>query len=342
MLEIGSSVVIEAAMLESFAGVLREQYKLDSSPTMIPREKEGEQKEDKEDKKDKEEQPAPPRWISKLLPNLKAVVIEPDLAAKWVEYSSIPRMVDAAMVPHSLPLVLMNHPTVEHFCQPRLFSNLALHHENFLVSTPPKVFTCHIHFDISESPWHRSSVLADPPKEFRLPIILGTTNRMIFEEPHIPARNGGIDPLSREINMELATGVLWQAIQKSYVLVVDHPSDEARWNEKVYVPKDTKVEIYGFVASFSRSPSSSLSPSPSERSHDLEQPQRSYLSKVQTRLDSILDQKWRGKVVLKNAEEAPPCTACGLDLVEQCRTRREAYEVYEAGHTEESSPLHYK
>jgi hypothetical protein len=41
------------------------------------------------------------------------------------------------------------------------------------------------------------------------------------------------------------------------------------------------------------------------------------LARIQAVLDDRLPECWKGRVILKNREEAPPCTACGLNLMEQ-------------------------
>jgi len=39
----------------------------------------------------------------------------------------------------------------------------------------------------------------------------------------------------------------------------------------------------------------------------------SNLKGIQAALDGILDEQWKGKIVLKNREDAPSCSACGKD-----------------------------
>jgi hypothetical protein len=55
---------------------------------------------------------------------------------------------------------------------------------------------------------------------------------------------------------------------------------------------------------------------------------------VQTTLEQVLPDQWKGKVVskvgLKIREEAPPCPACGLDLQEEFVDVLEHYKCYMA------------
>jgi len=50
--------------------------------------------------------------------------------------------------------------------------------------------------------------------------------------------------------------------------------------------------------------------------------------------------KWRGRVIFKNREDAPPCTACGLNLAEQWDDYIEDKGV-ESGQILPCSQVHY-
>jgi hypothetical protein len=80
----------------------------------------------------------------------------------------------------------------------------------------------------------------------------------------------------------------------------------------VHLP--TKLEFYDYIRY--------VDPVPGLKTEDEDRTDRACrpatsLARIQALLDECLPECWRGRVVLKDREDAPPCTACGLDVMEQ-------------------------
>lgn len=76
----------------------------------------------------------------------------------------------------------------------------------------------------------------------------------------------------------------------------------------------TKLEFYDYIRYVDPVPG--LNTEDEGRNDRASRPATS-LARIQALLDECLPECWRGRVILKDREDAPPCTACGLDVMEQ-------------------------
>ena len=215
-----------------------------------------------------------------------------------------------------MPRLLINLPSVNHVCQTGQFGPLALvpvRSGVYKMANPPAVFNYHptlpsVHCSCSE-------VIG--------PIFVGAINRHFYNCIY------AIEDI--EPNM-------WTVIQESRIIgeisqFFDSPTLEYDPNDESHLAEsddlgDTKVELYDYFRV--------TLPIPGGRPKF--QVPRGYsirgarpatsLEHWQSLLDEALPQKWKGRVILKNREEAPPCTACGWDMKEEWRRRAESEEYY--------------
>jgi hypothetical protein len=207
---------------------------------------------------------------------------------------------DTKLTPHFLVAL----PNVKNACQSTLFGPLSLVACFYTMSNPPMIFNYHA--KLPPLSCTCDAVLG--------PIILGTTNRLFFgclycvdKFPPSAWRN------TRDLVSMRAILQRFDAVQ---VIDLGNPDSSV-----VTAPLDqvdignTKVELYDYIRI-----TNPISGDPHQNFRGCTlhacRPATS-LRSYQQLLDQQLPEKWRGRVILKHREEAPPCTACGLDIKEQ-------------------------
>lgn len=274
-----------------------------------------------------------------VLPNLTRVVIEPESPVLWAAQRES-QSLNVATYRYYLPLVLINLPSVQFYCQQPIVSYLALAHNTFKISNPPKIVTYHVYYDL----WSFRGYIV-PAQRARVPIILGTTSRYMFENKwivvEIDSETGlRVGELVSEGEIRRQLNPIISSIQRDTVVVKDdHRNTDIRDDTIASVSLDgTILELYGFVSwelhqSSLQTVITTSSPRPvsSETLEDHQQTYIAELDRVQNILDDMLMKeqlrKWKGKIVVKSDQDTVPCTACGLDLSQQKRSRAEDYEA---------------
>lgn len=318
-------IAAEVEAMKKVAGELSRQYSLDRQITSVEDDIKGEsevmdenkgsgdESEKEKEKEKKQSDQVPPSPSTLTMCKLEKVVIQPEPPAKW-GCESKPSTYSPTNQ-ELLSVFLINYPTVDHFCQPCILSELALDKGLTKLTHPPKVFTVHI------------PIL--PGRTFFLnhgfPIILGAVNRIMFEPTTIEMTMLEVG-ISEKIQLMGHIRFIWS----EEVTVVDDRSGSTQLQP---IPDEwiegTTVELYGLVGF----------PLPLHKSvHPVVDDifLAAAVEKVQEHLDDVLSgvntpingsfnpsirgQRWKGKVVIKTAKEAPPCTACGLVLDEHRRS----------------------
>ena len=188
-----------------------------------------------------------------------------------------------------LPHFLLGLDSVKHYCQTCTGGPFALANEFLHPINTPEIVTYHM---------NATSSLASLPA-----IVTGSINRYIFAvTAHIRWGEGNGDVETPEAVASILEPVRAMLFRGDHALCIGgetidyHPFDEAE------VPiQDTFVELYGY----------------SRHVHDSKVVKvgvdhgPSNLKGIQDQLDLVIGD-WKGRVVMKNIEEAPPCSACGL------------------------------
>jgi len=204
----------------------------------------------------------------------------------------------------AIPHILFNLPNLQHICQSTAYGPLALRPGTYRVANPPKVFNYHRKLS------RRHCVCSGDMG----PIILGSINRYFCGCLHA-VRLAPLDPFGMSQDIErIGTLLTW---------VCSTPIDLTNLGYGPRGPKvpvglgDTKIELYDFIRFSADVPNEP----PQQRVYrdctELACRPAASLAAFQHLLTMSLPDEWRGRVILKNREEAPPCTACGLDVKEQ-------------------------
>jgi len=196
----------------------------------------------------------------------------------------------------SLARFLVNLPNVANACQATHYGPLGLSHGANRIKNPPAVFTYHPKLP---SPFC-------PCTEALGPIILGTMNRHYYtclyameDESIIEA-----DVIDNIVRPVCSTPIR------------DNGEDlgDTADSDDLGI---TMVELYDYVRVSAPTPNSWSDPIPTPRGHSVKACRLPLsLDLLQEVLDEHLPPEWRGRVIFKNREDAPPCTACGLNLAE--------------------------
>jgi hypothetical protein len=207
-----------------------------------------------------------------------------------------------------IPQILLGLPSVEHLCQSVELGPLALSAVIYKPLTPLKVFTYHVRY-----PPH-ACVCAQEVA----PIIVGAINRYYFVNA-FTVNDDDVKVWSRwPAERQLLIGALIQAFELRRSVVLTPNMEESERVGLNSVPlDDTVIELYDYIRFVERTVDDQ-DPFTVKRgyTHRACRPAQPLLD-MQRALDNALPQRWKGKVLLKDREEAPPCTACGLDLMEE-------------------------
>lgn len=198
----------------------------------------------------------------------------------------------------SVPKMLLDVPSVEHVCQSTRLGPHAFDFTVFNGSHAPLVFN-----------WHPSNPSIRCPCMMEMgPMILGATNRYFFTclflVENVPATEW--DPIEE---IDRLNGLV---LRISRVNIIDGHTyfTEPSPPEPVDLG-DTKLEIYDYVRYIDPIPNTA------HRKEELKRracgPATS-LARIQDALEKALPECWKGRVTLKNREDTPPCTACGVEL----------------------------
>lgn len=214
---------------------------------------------------------------------------------------------------------LLDLPTVQHYCQSVAFGPLSLPHKVIQPLSEINTYTQH----------QRGRPLfctcADCHNNCSPPIILGAINRYHSNTPNVipyPFTSELADLMSTFLDPIIAMFSRQDVIIADPVTGKPVPCRSDKYAELV---KQTKIEIYNHVRiydlAFARTMLKFLHQYP-DMIHTL--PALS-LSNVQSTLDAALPKRWRGRVILKDREVAPPCIACGFDFQKEFKIAVEGW-----------------
>jgi hypothetical protein len=196
----------------------------------------------------------------------------------------------------SLARFLFNLPKVAHACQATQFGPLGLSHGANRIQNPPAVFTYHPKLP---SPFC-------PCTDALGPIILGTMNRHYYTCLYAMEDESVI--MADVINNVVGSVCSTPISDTGEDLGDTADSDDLG---------DTMVGLYDYVRISAPTPNDWSDPIPTPRGHSAKACRPLFsLDLLQEVLDEHLPPKWRGRVIFMNREDAPPCTACGLNLAE--------------------------
>jgi hypothetical protein len=220
-----------------------------------------------------------------------------------------------------LPHALINLPTIRNYCQTVFYGLLALPNKIIKVKSALQTFTTHFRGSQTFSNCLTVQELRSPP------IILGAINRYYCE-----MANHALYPFDGDAVGEFTTllAPILAMLDRSVYVADPVTGESTECNSDVDAFEGTKVEIYDYIRTIDRSKVDSTSHvciDPDEILQALPPLSSSFLQNL---VDQAVPQQWKGKVVLKNREEAPPCSACGLDLQEEFVDVLEHFKSYKA------------
>lgn len=190
-----------------------------------------------------------------------------------------------------IPLFFLGLPSVKHFCETTPTGPLALPCDTIAIPNPPEIVTIH-----PRAMLHGTGPVWLPP------IVLGATNRLVFRSAMVAASltDSGEDILFVDLMPEFYT--LFTILDRP---ILDCNIVDRRTSSSRPISLDnTKIELYGYIRHRNET---KLTGDP-----DLDSALPSDLSHIQAMFDDNLG-RWKGKVELKNREDCPPCSACGLE-----------------------------
>lgn len=240
-----------------------------------------------------------------IMPRLERVVMGGIRESLWTNY---PLGYALRCYNRKLAEVLIDQPTVRHYCQSIQVGPLSLPSGLLAVTSPLKTFTHHA------VPGHGPS----PHFGGLPPVIIGAVNRYHFSCNHTLVSMDGIDP---EISAKELYAIL---VMVMHMFQPTHlRSAKGRKTCGSFITPEeaheTTIEIYDFIRHVQIHPPLVKPPFPYFNGKALglaDRPAES-LESIQESLDSYMDSMWKGRVLLKNREEALPCEACDLDPKEQ-------------------------
>jgi hypothetical protein len=223
-----------------------------------------------------------------------------------------------------IPRYFLGHSTIEHLCQSVNYGPLALSALIYKPATPLKVYTYHVRY---------------PPDacvcgQEVAPIIVGAINRYYFVNAFtVNESHAKIWSRSRQ-RRKFLIGAILKSLTSREMIVSTHTFGSYR-EYKNYIPVDnTVIELYDYIR-FVKPVTEDPNCSAAQRGYTARACRAAQpLTDIQVELDNSLPHEWRGKVLLKDREEAPPCTACGFDLM-----ARWEYKVSSGDMTDGHGPM---
>jgi len=238
-----------------------------------------------------------------VMPSLKRVVMTGAVDNE--------RNIEEQYVAKGMGDVLLSLPSVGYYCQSSALGPLSMSNTISQPLHPPRIAIFHL--SRSSKIW-KSSLYP--------PIVVGAINRYIFSgglrlespRPLIPSDITAelADAMFAIVNMLcMRNWVEKQTAPGGFVLLVEDSSTRNRIPFSSAFLNDTKIEIYNWIVNvIGADPNviESLEKKP-ERIHPLS---RDVCETIERLLDDRIG-PWRGKVILRNADDVPACPACAYD-----------------------------
>ena len=198
------------------------------------------------------------------------------------------RKFDTRPIPH----FLIGLDRVKHYCQTAIVGPLALANEILRPPNIPEIVTYHLSprpFDAGKLP----------------PMVPGAINRYVFQVcGYCRFSEGNGDVERPEAVKEILMPILELLERRYRVLCFDqYHFDLVPIRPGVVNFEDTVIELYGYTRHIQ------VHIADGKATFDYKHGP-SNLKGIQDQLD-LLIAHWKGKVFLKNIEDAPPCSACG-------------------------------
>lgn len=246
------------------------------------------------------------------LPALERVVMSCSPNRNWARLVNRPGIaLRLATGPRhkSLPLALLNCPNVKHFCQSDILGPLALDPELIRLPHTPEIVSHHMQYG------HALGSDQDAPA-----IVLGAVNRYYFPVHYLSVFHPSITITANEHRLIL--DILGPMFVRTDV--VTRGDGAATLTKQDLLPNmvdGTIVELYNFVRTYVMTDTDGRQYQLGiwNASESTRNKPAGPLDGYQRTLDTLLPLWWKNKVILRNREDAPSCTACGLDREEQFR-----------------------
>jgi hypothetical protein len=198
----------------------------------------------------------------------------------------IPRKLDPKPVPH----FLLGLEGTKHYCQTSLAGPMAFNNEIIRVVNPPEIVTFHINNRIT-----KDGIMP--------PIVVGAVNRYMFEAPTVMICDTSGDDVSAGQVREILQPLRSMLNSRDQALCL-FPGTFRHYSLRDIRPyESTTIELYDYVRHIYID---DAYPVPTVRPNNLKG--------IQYQLDRSIGD-WKGKVILKDSEDAPCCSACGKEPI---------------------------
>ena len=246
-----------------------------------------------------------------IMPRLEKLVMGGIRDSLWTTY---PLGWEFHTYDRQLAHILIDLPSVKHYCQSIQVGPLALPAGLLALNTPLETFTYHA------VPGHGPS----PHSGGMPPVIIGAVNRYYFSGNHTLVSMDGIEPLVSQKELFCIQLLILQMFHQPVTLPARN-TEPSHLNHGItaQAAQDTTIEIYDYIRHVRIHPPEvgPTWPFYDGKAHGLADRPAESLQVIQEKLDELMDAKWKGMVSLKNREDAPPCAACDLDPKEQWKLR---------------------
>jgi hypothetical protein len=200
-----------------------------------------------------------------------------------------------------IPHFFLTLPSVEHYCQAIKGGPLALAHHQITGSNVPRIVTM-----------HQKNNNVKGQLKFSPPIVLGAVNRWMIDTPNIFLTDveWAVNPLMVNDALNTIAKTIFSAAQTLSI----YPA-EIELSDPGLVPinefETTTIEIYNYIRHMYMSDRFAGDDWDPKVGFEGPKFQVSNNRRFQALMDARLG-SWKGKVLLKNAEDCPPCSACGF------------------------------
>lgn len=247
-----------------------------------------------------------------IMPRLERIVMGGIRDSLWTSY---PYGWELRAYDRQLAHILIDLPSVKHYCQSVQVGPLSLPSGLLELDHRLETFTHHA------VPGHGPS----PHAGGMPPVIIGAINRYYFSCNHTLVSMDGKRPMISPKELGCILILILQMYHQTVTL--NARSSESRdidYDITDAAAHDTTIEIYDFIRHVRIHPPEIAPPWPyyDGKGYGLADRPAESLEVVQNELDLLVFEKWQGRVIFKNREDAPPCAACDLDPKEKWKVER--------------------
>lgn len=206
----------------------------------------------------------------------------------------------------AMPHFLVNLPNIQHICQMTRFGPHFLYPGICVPTYPPNIYTYHCNLPAK---------LCICTEEVG-PIVLGSINRHYYTCTFAVDHTPFVNPWGVMQDQTRINNIVQRLIGSPVVVLTDEGASVGHYTDDLDIGS-IPLEIYDYVR-YRATPPDGRPKLVWNRGHTPRGSQpAANIAPFQALLDEALPQKWKGRAIMKDREDARPCTACGLSMKEQ-------------------------